>query len=210
MKTIIAGSRSCTDMAELEAAIGACGWQPTALFSSAARGAARLAIAWANANSVPVRLFPADWSTFGQSAGKRRSQEMIDQAEALIVLSDGISAETDELAGMARAKGLRVHIHPVNPYQHVSTGQIVMPHIQQTSKTNAHYVPPVAANENCEPPEQEVLNTISRMNQMEAILVLDAEGDDSQVENYDFRTALLNQYQDGSIRGSAILKHQTR
>lgn len=54
MRTIIAGSRNCTDMNQLLKAIAECGWRPTVVISGTARGAGRLGETWAKSNNVPV------------------------------------------------------------------------------------------------------------------------------------------------------------
>lgn len=42
-------------------------------------GVDKFAYDWAIDRDIPVREFPADWETHGESAGPRRNQEMIDE-----------------------------------------------------------------------------------------------------------------------------------
>lgn len=111
MRTIIAGSRDCTDKRELLAALECCGWTPTTVISGAARGADRLGEIWAAEANVPCERFPADWDTNGKAAGYKRNVQMADNAEALIALWDGASKGTKHTIDIAKRRGLRVHVH---------------------------------------------------------------------------------------------------
>lgn len=62
MKTIIAGSRSVTDMAHVRQAIIDSGFQITEVVCGCAHGPDRLGFDWARENKVPVHFFPA-WPT---------------------------------------------------------------------------------------------------------------------------------------------------
>jgi hypothetical protein len=113
MRTIIAGSRDCTDKRQLLAALSACGWVPTVVISGAARGADQLGELWAAEFQVPCERFPADWDRYGKSAGYRRNEQMASAAEALIALWDGESRGTKHMIETAKRKGLKVHVHAV-------------------------------------------------------------------------------------------------
>jgi hypothetical protein len=110
MRTIIAGSRDCTDYDLLEKAIKECGWIPTVVISGNAKGADTLGEIWAEKNDVPYELYPAKWKLYGRSAGPRRNIEMSEVAEALIALWDGESRGTKHMIDTARKKGLRCYI----------------------------------------------------------------------------------------------------
>jgi hypothetical protein len=112
MRTIIAGSRGCTDMAALEEAMAVCGWRPTVILSGTARGVDRMGEEWANRNGISIERYPADWDQFGRSAGHRRNADMAARAEALVALWDGKSPGTKGMIDIARRQGLRVHVHP--------------------------------------------------------------------------------------------------
>jgi hypothetical protein len=114
MRTIVAGSRECTDMALLEAAMAECGWMPSIVISGGAKGADRLGEEWARQHGIPVERHPADWDRFGRSAGHRRNAEMAACAEALVALWDGRSPGTQGMIGIARKQGLRVHVHRID------------------------------------------------------------------------------------------------
>lgn len=116
MRTIIAGSRGITEYRELQRALVACGWRPTVVLSGTARGVDKLGEQWAFANAVPCELYPADWGAHGRRAGMLRNIRMAERAEALIALWDGVSRGTKQMIAVARARGLRVHVHKPQPY----------------------------------------------------------------------------------------------
>lgn len=111
MKTIIAGSRTCTDMQALETAIANCGWAPSLVLSGTARGADKLGEVWAIRNGVSVERYPANWDAEGKKAGYLRNALMASKADALIALWDGESRGTQHMINLARRMGLRVHTH---------------------------------------------------------------------------------------------------
>lgn len=94
MKTIIAGSRSITNIKHIEQAV--------AMFSDAhgpitevvcggARGADQLGREWGDSEGIPVKMFPANWDLYGRGAGPIRNKAMGDYADAGIVVWDGTS-----------------------------------------------------------------------------------------------------------------------
>lgn len=111
MRTIIAGSRSCTDYSILEEAITNCSWSITTVISGNARGADILGEMWAKKNDVPCELFPAQWDIHGKSAGYIRNSTMADNAEALIALWDGKSRGTQHMINLAKKKGLSCYVY---------------------------------------------------------------------------------------------------
>lgn len=114
MRTIIAGSRSCTNMKDLEEAIEKCGWVITVVISGGARGADRLGEQWARSNSVPVEIYPADWDKHGKSAGYKRNEFMAECGDALIALWDGESRGTKHMIDIARRANLQIYVHQLN------------------------------------------------------------------------------------------------
>ena len=113
MRTIIAGSRNCTDMDQLLQAISVCGWKPTVVISGTARGVDKLGERWASEQNILCERFPADWNAYGKSAGYKRNEQMANNAEALIALWDGESKGTQHMIEIARRKGLRIYTHMV-------------------------------------------------------------------------------------------------
>lgn len=114
MRTIIAGSRDCSDDQLLADAMAACGWRPSAVLSGAARGVDRLGEEWAARNGIPVERFPADWDRYKKAAGYRRNAEMAARAEALVALWDGKSPGTRHMIELGTRAGLRVHVYRID------------------------------------------------------------------------------------------------
>ena len=75
-----------------------------------ARGADSLGEQYAKERGIPVRYFPADWRTLGQSAGYQRYIQMAQYADALIAFWDGQSKGTKHMIDTARQFGLDVRI----------------------------------------------------------------------------------------------------
>ena len=111
MRTIIAGSRDCTDMDVLKTAIADCGWAPTVVISGTARGVDQLGESWAEENKIPCEQYPANWNKYGKSAGYHRNVVMADKAEALIAIWDGKSKGTQLMIHIAKDRGLKSHVH---------------------------------------------------------------------------------------------------
>src|SRR5690554_7371831 len=78
MKLIIAGSREGFEIADVFVAMEESGFKNrvTEVVSGTARGVDRLGEAWAKANYIPIRRFPADWDKNGRAAGHIRNREM--------------------------------------------------------------------------------------------------------------------------------------
>ncbi len=58
--------------------------------------------------------FPADWNTYGKSAGCRRNMTMALNADSLVAVWDGSSNGTAHMINAARARKLHVYVHVVN------------------------------------------------------------------------------------------------
>lgn len=118
MILIIAGTRTVSDPAVLEAAIGMTGFQVAVtevVSGSEPKGVDRLGELWAEARGIPVRRFPADWNTHGRRAGPLRNLEMArhvadaigrGHAGALLALWDAESKGTASM--LTEAKRLKV------------------------------------------------------------------------------------------------------
>lgn len=111
-KVIIAGTRSFDDYELLQAKMDhllsrRC---EVEIVSGTARGADQLGERYAAARGFALKRFPADWDTYGKSAGYRRNAEMAEYADAAVVFWDGKSKGSKHMIDLARAKGLEVRV----------------------------------------------------------------------------------------------------
>ena len=82
--------------------------------SGTAKGADTLGEQFAYTYEYDVKRFPADWNTYGKSAGYRRNAEMAKYASeaygVLIAFWDGKSKGTKHMIDLAKRYGLEVHV----------------------------------------------------------------------------------------------------
>lgn len=98
MKLIIAGTRTFNDYALLKEsmkgfifALTVGNFKPECIISGCALGADRLGERFAKEFDIPIVKIPADWNTYGKSAGPIRNEEMAKQATHCIIFWDGNS-----------------------------------------------------------------------------------------------------------------------
>ena len=115
MKVIIAGSRTITDYKALAAAITAAGYPISCVISGGARGADTLGEKYARNNNIPLKRYIPDWEKHGKSAGFLRNAEMVDNADGLIALWDGVSRGTPHTIRLAKQKGIPVYVATLPP-----------------------------------------------------------------------------------------------
>ena len=119
MRLIIAGSRSLTDYALFQRCIQqtqfAAELQPNTctILSGTARGIDSLAIRWARMRQFQVERYPAEWKMFGKSAGYKRNEHMVRNAEALLAIWDRNSCGTKYCITFARDHSLLVEVFEV-------------------------------------------------------------------------------------------------
>ena len=79
-----------------------------------AKGADTLGEEFAKIYNFPIKYFPADWDTYGKSAGYRRNTKMAKYAKedngVLIAFWDGKSKGTKHMIDIAKSRGIRVFI----------------------------------------------------------------------------------------------------
>jgi len=112
MRVIICGSRSLFPTLDvLNAAVEASGFDPSEVVCGCAEGVDQAGAAWAEAQGIPVKHFPANWKRFGRRAGPMRNTEMVAYAEGVIAVWDGESNGTRDTICKAREAGLQVYVH---------------------------------------------------------------------------------------------------
>lgn len=109
MKTIIAGSRSITDRELVNKAVMDSGFTISVVFCGCAQGVDNLGREWAVKRGIPVRLFPAEWDLHGKSAGMIRNEQMSSEAEACILIWDGVSKGSQNMKKKAIFRRLKFH-----------------------------------------------------------------------------------------------------
>jgi hypothetical protein len=108
---IIAGSRGITDSHIVYQAVKQSGFFIEEIVSGNARGVDYIGEEIAEANEIPLKLFPADWDKHGKSAGWIRNNEMAKYADGLIAVWDGKSKGTKMMIDIATRKGLKVFVY---------------------------------------------------------------------------------------------------
>lgn len=83
------------------------------LIHGAAAGADMLAAMWAAKRNVQTEAFPADWDTYGKSAGPIRNRKMLDEGKPDMVIAFPGGHGTNNM--LAQAEGARVPIILVLP-----------------------------------------------------------------------------------------------
>jgi hypothetical protein len=111
-KCIVAGGRSFDDYEHLKATLDLylCLKTNIEIVSGGASGADKLGERWANEKGIDIKLFPADWDTYGRAAGPIRNEEMAKYADACIVFWDGKSKGTLSMIESAKRYKLKLVI----------------------------------------------------------------------------------------------------
>lgn len=113
LKVIIAGGRDFNDYLALKKY---CDYilqdkGEVIIVSGKAKGADKLGEQYAKEKNFAIADFPADWNTYGKSAGHIRNAEMAKYADALIAFWDGKSKGTKNMIETARKENLLIRIH---------------------------------------------------------------------------------------------------
>lgn len=111
MKVIIACSFGVTDETEIGAAVVASGFTVSMLISSGSRRGDELGENWARRRGINVEIVHADWAHAEDvfAAGNERNQAMVDMADALIAVSDGMTRGVNDLLRRARKRKIPVY-----------------------------------------------------------------------------------------------------
>lgn len=118
-KVIVAGSRDFNDYDLLVKKLDFLlqNKKDIEIVSGNARGADALGERYAKERGYALKLFPADWKTFGVQAGYFRNLEMAKYANALAAFWDSKSPGTRMMIVLAIQNGLLVSITaPENPF----------------------------------------------------------------------------------------------
>lgn len=101
MKVIIAGGREFTDYEMLKRECNnifkELNISNPIIVSGLARGADSLGLQFAKENEYEYKCFPADWDSYGKSAGYKRNQQMGEYSDILIAFWDNKSRGTKHM-----------------------------------------------------------------------------------------------------------------
>lgn len=111
MKVIVAGSRDGFVAKNVFEAIEESNFIITKVVSGTARGVDKDGEYYAKCNKLPVKQFPADWSTYGKRAGFIRNMAMANYADALVAVWDGKSKGTKHMIDTMKALNKPVYVY---------------------------------------------------------------------------------------------------
>jgi len=106
MKVAIIGSRtrdSDLDLKKVEGILLKLNNVTEIISGGALLGGDRFAEILAKKYDLPITIFPADWKSFGKSAGMKRNFSIIVESDEIIACWDGISSGTKHSIGLAKS-----------------------------------------------------------------------------------------------------------
>ena len=81
------------------------------IVSGGAKGADSLAERFAKENSIPFKVFHAEWDVYGKSAGYKRNLQIINECDVVIAFWDGCSKGTKHSIDIARSLGKSLQVY---------------------------------------------------------------------------------------------------
>jgi hypothetical protein len=110
MRVLVCGGRAFTDRTLLEATLDRLHHARvfTVLIEGDARGADRMAGAWAEAQGIALTVFKADWDELGAKAGPIRNQQMLEEGTPDLVVAFPGGGGTAHMMRLARETGIEV------------------------------------------------------------------------------------------------------
>lgn len=114
MKVLVCGGRNFDDYDLVYKTLGEIdhehwdGVHISEIIHGAAKGADSLAARWAKEMGVPVIAFPADWKSWGNSAGPIRNSQMLEHGCPDLVVAFPGGRGTADMIGKARLKGIEI------------------------------------------------------------------------------------------------------
>lgn len=112
-KLLVAGSRSITGMKTVYDGISSLKLNISEIISGHARGVDILGEQYALLHNIPIKLFPADWKTYGQRAGYLRNIEMVNYCDEAVIFWDGESKGTLHDMKELRGQDKRMYLYIV-------------------------------------------------------------------------------------------------
>ena len=111
MKLLIAGSRSITSF-DLSPYVPD---EVDLIITGGAKGIDTLAEAYAKERGIPTLTVKPRYEKYGRAAPILRDEEMVDMADAVLVIWDGVSRGSKHTADYARKKGKPLVVTEIGP-----------------------------------------------------------------------------------------------
>lgn len=120
MKVLISGSRAISDFRMVELAIERARYRITYVVTGEGIGPEHLAQHWAKLSNVPYKVFTTDLQRYGEDvllgrvipyALEVRNQDMVNLADAAILVWDGESRSTADIIERATLRQIPVYVH---------------------------------------------------------------------------------------------------
>ena len=110
MRVLVCGGRDFEPEYRLVAALSVLHGQYnfSVLIEGDARGADRMAGAWADDNGVQKETYQADWKRFGRGAGYVRNRQMLDEGRPELVIAFPGGRGTRMMIELAKEAGINV------------------------------------------------------------------------------------------------------
>lgn len=123
-RVCVCGSRSITNYEYIERMmillLNKENIKPCEIVSGCARGPDKLGETYASKFGIPIKRFPAQWKTFGISAGYRRNVDMAEYSDIIIAFYDGESKGTGHMINICKEKNKKIVIVSGENYQIVN------------------------------------------------------------------------------------------
>ena len=110
MKVVVCGSRTIGNRYAVYSAIEDSGFTVSEIVHGDASGPDSIAGGWARSRGIPVKIYHADWESYGRAAGPKRNMEMAEYCDAVVAVWDGKSRGTKNMIYQAEQVNKPVHI----------------------------------------------------------------------------------------------------
>jgi hypothetical protein len=111
MRVLVCGGRDFNDIEYLDSVLNAYHefYRFDCLIHGGAYGADNLAGYWAQDNEISVKIYPADWNTYGRFAGPIRNRQMLVEGKPNLVIAFLGGKGTENMIKQATDAGITVH-----------------------------------------------------------------------------------------------------
>ena len=122
MKTAVVGSKTVTDFQIIKdmimKPITLLNWKITEIVIGGVDYCDLGAALWARQNKVPIRIFSPNWKQWGRRAGFMRNIEMVNHADAIIILCEEDKDVFHNLINLAKEKRKQIFFYHLKEKYH--------------------------------------------------------------------------------------------